>query len=141
MKKVLVPVDGSDNALRAVQHAATLALRNPSLEILLLHVLDPTTFKSPAASLSPTELGRLCPAPADRVMRPARQVLDQAGVAYEVVCRVGGAAGEIAQQVHESGCDGVIMGTRGMGPLANVMIGSVSSRVVQLVHVPVTLVK
>lgn len=141
MKKILVPFDGSDNALRAVRYAATLAEEKPSLQIFLLHVLDPVTFKSQAALLSPADLSRLCPDEAVQVLGPARQILDHAGIAYQVQCRVGAAAGEIAQQVHESGCDGVIMGTRGMGPIANVMIGSVASRVVHLVEVPVTLVK
>jgi nucleotide-binding universal stress UspA family protein len=48
---------------------------------------------------------------------------------------------EIAAQVRESGCAGVIMGTRGMGPIATVMIGSVANRVVQIDDGPVTLVK
>lgn len=141
MEKILVPFDGSENALRAVQYAATIAKEKPSSEIFLLHVLDPVTFKSQAALLSPVELSRLCPDDAVRVIGPARQILDHAGTPYHVHCRVGGAAGEIAQQVRESGCDGVIMGTRGMGPIANVLIGSVASRVVHLVDVPVTLVK
>lgn len=74
-------------------------------------------------------------------MRPACQILDHAGISYTVQCRVGAAAGQIAEQVHESDCDSVVMGTRGMGLIANVLIGSVASRVVHLVHVPVTLVK
>lgn len=141
MKKVLVPCDGSDNALRAVRYAATAAQEKPSMELELLHVLDPMTFKSQAALLSPEELSRLCPDAAVHVLQPARQILDQAGIPYKIRCRVGPAAREIAAQVHESSCDGVIMGTRGMGLIANVMIGSVASRVVYLVDVPVTLIK
>ncbi|WGG50936.1 universal stress protein [Rugamonas sp. DEMB1] len=141
MKKILVPCDGSDNALRAVRHAATSARENPSIEIELLHVLDPMTFKSQAALLSPDELSRLCPDEANHVLQPARRILEEGAIPYRVRCRVGPAAGEIAAQVHESGSDGVIMGTRGMGQIASVMIGSVASRVVHLVDVPVTLVK
>ena len=141
MKKILIAFDGSANALRAVRHAVAESASRPGLEIELLHVLDPVTFKSPAAALPPHELSRLCPPQAERVLQAARQVLDQAGIAYKIDCRVGDAAGEIAAQVRESGCDGVIMGTRGLGPLASVMIGSVASRVVHLVEVPVTLVK
>jgi nucleotide-binding universal stress UspA family protein len=141
MKKILVPCDGSENAARAVRYAAAAARENPGIELELLHVLDPMTFTSPAASLSPDDLSRLCPDEAERVLRPARRILEEAGVPCRVRCRVGPAAGEIVAQAHESGCDGIIMGTRGMGPLANVMIGSVASRVVHLVGVPVTLVK
>lgn len=141
MKKILVPFDGSDNALRAIHYAATVAIKTQDVEIILLHVLDPMVFKSQAALLSPDELSRLCPVEAANVIDPARQILDHAGVQYAVRCRVGAAAGAIASEVNESQCDGIIMGTRGMGAIANVMIGSVASHVVHLVHVPVTLIK
>ncbi len=127
--------------MRAVRYAAEAAQENRSLELELLHVLDPVTFKSPAASLSPDDLTRLYPDEADRALQPARRILEAAGIAYRLRCRVGAAALEIAAQVRESGCAGVIMGTRGMGPIATVMIGSVANRVVQIVDVPVTLVK
>ncbi|MFT5643810.1 MAG: nucleotide-binding universal stress UspA family protein [Janthinobacterium sp.] len=141
MKKILVAFDGSANALRAVRHAVQTAQENPSLKIELLHVLDPMTFTSRAARLSPDELTRLCPDEADQMLMPARKILEEAGIAYQLRCRVGQAAGEIAEQVRESDCDGIIMGTRGMGLFANVMIGSVASRVVHLVDVPVILIK
>jgi nucleotide-binding universal stress UspA family protein len=141
MKKLLVAYDGSDNAMRAVRYAAEAAQENRSLQLELLHVLDPVTFKVPAASLSPDDLTRLYPDKADRVLQPARRILDDAGIAYRVRCRVGAVAPEIAAQVRESGCAGVIMGTRGLSPIATIMIGSVANRVVQIVDVPVTLVK
>lgn len=141
MKKILIACDGSQNALRAVHYAAQEGKENRCLEFDLLHVLDPVTFTSQMALLPPDELSKLCPRQADRVLQPARRILDDAAVAYQVRCRVGAAAGEIANEVRESNCKGVIMGTRGMGPIASAMIGSVASRVVHLVDVPVTLVK
>lgn len=75
------------------------------------------------------------------MLQPARQILGQAGIPYQARYRVGAAASEIAAQVRETRCDGVVMGTRGMGPIANVMIGSVATRVVHLVEVPVILTK
>ncbi len=141
MKKILVACDKSENALRAVQYAAGEVRDNRGWELELLHVLDPVTFTSPRNALSPEDLTRLCPQEAERVFAPARRILDDAGIAYRIRCRVGDAAREIAAQVRESGCQGVVIGTRGMGPAANFMIGSVASRVVHLADVPVTLVK
>ena len=142
MKRLLVPCDGSDNALRAVGYAAQTASgsKNPT-EIILLHVLDPMTFGLPAAALAPEDLIRLRPAQAERVLQPARAILERAGVAYRECCRVGQPAIEIAALLGEEHCEGVIMGTRGLSPFASLMIGSVASRVVSLVDVPVTLIK
>ena len=38
-------------------------------------------------------------------------------------------------------CDAIVMGTRGMTVLGNLVLGSVASKVVHLSSVPVTLVK
>lgn len=141
MKKILVPCDGSENALRAVRYGAGIARDDPSVQLALLHVLDPMTFRSHAASLPPDELTRLYPEEAGRVLQPARQILDAEGVRYQIRCRLGDPAGEIAAEVYESACDSVVMGTRGMGSIANLMIGSVAARVVHFVNVPVTLIK
>lgn len=139
MKKVLIPFDGSDNALRAVQYAATLAQEKPALELQLLCVLDPMPLRS-HAGLDQAEIDRLYFAEATTIMEPARQTLHQYGITCEQHYRVGDAATEIAAQVHEN-IDAVTMGTRGMGQIANFMIGSVATRVVHLVKVPVTLIK
>lgn len=136
-----MPCDGSPSALRAVVYAAQLAKDHAATQVELLHVLDPTALRFPAASLSPEELTRLYPDAAADVLRPARQILDAEGIAYQVSCRVGDPARQIADEVHQSQPDAVVMGTRGMGPIANLMIGSVATRVVQSVDVPVTLIK
>lgn len=140
MQKILLPFDGSENALRAVRYAASLAQKDPSLELQLLHVLDPMPLRSHAA-LNHAEITAFYSKQASAVLEPARQTLEQAGIRCSQHYRIGDPVGEIAAQVHEKGFDGVIMGTRGMGQIASLMIGSVATRVVHLVPVPVTLVK
>ena len=91
-----------------------------------------------------------CPSRKSRVGKPAsptsfcdaaRQILDAEEVQYKVRSRVGSPANEIARHVHETQCDAIIMGTRGLSPVANLMIGSVATKVIHLVEVPVTLIK
>ena len=48
---------------------------------------------------------------------------------------------EVTQAAAKYGCDTVVMGTRGMSSLGNLVMGSVASRVVHGVPVPVLLVK
>ncbi len=142
MKRLLVPYDGSDNALRAVRHAIA-AVQDSTAPggIELLHVLDPTTFPTPAAAPGPDELTCAMPEEARRLLAPARKLLDDAQVPYEVRLRQGQAGVQIAEQSRERDYHGIVMGTRGMAPLAGMMIGSVATRVVHLVDLPVTLVK
>lgn len=140
MKKILIACDGSDNALRAVKYAAALAKSLPGLQLELLYVQDPVEVRM-HASLTVQEIDRLQADEADRILQPARDILDAEGVPYQVYGGTGSPANEIARQVHERHCDAVIMGTRGLGPVASVAIGSVTTRVIHLVDVPVTLVK
>ncbi|WP_166870139.1 universal stress protein [Massilia mucilaginosa] len=140
MKHLLLPFDGSPSATRAARHAAELAALIPGLRVSLLHVFDPVTL-APHGALVRHEVESRYGAAAAALMAPAVQVFESAGVSVELHCRAGASASEIAQYIHEAGCDAVVMGTRGMGPLAAILIGSVATRVLQTVDVPVTLVK
>ena len=64
-----------------------------------------------------------------------------AGVACAGHVRIGHAAAEIAECARELGCDAIVMGTRGLGRVANIVLGSVAHKVVHLADVPVTLVR
>lgn len=76
-----------------------------------------------------------------KALRPAQDKLDQAGVKYTVAHQVGNAAEVIARYVKSHGCDQVVMGTRGLGSMHSMVLGSVATKVLHLVDVPVTLVK
>jgi nucleotide-binding universal stress UspA family protein len=80
-------------------------------------------------------------AQAGHALQPASAVLDGAGVRYNLHCRFGEPATEIAAHVRDAGCDAVVMGTHGRGALANLVIGSVATQVVRRVDVPLTLIK
>lgn len=140
MRTILIPCDGSDNALRAVRYAASLAKELPDVRLELLYVQDSLPQKVHAA-LSEQEIAQWRAGEADLILQPARQILDAQDVQYQVSTRVGSPANEIAQHVHETQCDAIIMGTRGLGAVATLMIGSVATKVIHLVEVPVTLIK
>jgi nucleotide-binding universal stress UspA family protein len=140
MKKILVPIDESANALRGLHYAAGLARANPAVQLDLLHVLDPTKSR-PYSALSSGEMTRLAPEEFVRSMSAAREFLDAEGIPYEVHCRMGDPASQIIDHLAESAIAAVVMGTRGHGLMGNLLLGSVASRVVRYAQVPVTLIK
>ena len=141
MKKLLVPCDGSESALRAVHHAAAEVAAGSGSEIHLLHVIEPMTPVTLSEAFSAQRLDERFPPQAAEALQPAIEVLARAGVTYSLHCLFGQPAPEIAAYARTAGCDGVVMGTRGRGAFASLMIGSVATQVVKLVDIPVTLVK
>lgn len=140
MPKILIPCDGSDNGLRAVRHAASVAKQHSDVQLELLYVQDPMPLKVHAA-FSVQEIEQMQADEAGRILQPARQILDAEAVPYQFRWRAGPPAREIARFAEEAQCDAIIMGTRGLGPVAGMMIGSVATKVIHLVKVPVTLIK
>jgi len=140
MRTILIPCDGSDNALRAVRYAASLAKELPDVHLELLIVQDPLP-QTVYAALAEQEIAHWRAGEADLILQPAREILDAKNVQYQVSTCVGSPANEIARHAHETKCDAIIMGTRGLGAVANLMIGSVATKVIHLVEIPVTLIK
>lgn len=137
--KVLVPMDGSEAALRALD-AAIRRAKAAGGEIVLLNV----------QTAIPSSVGDFVGAAAvqghyrdegEKALAPARERLDAAGVAYEAETRAGSAADVIAAEARERGCDEIIMGSRGLSGVSSVILGSVADRVLHLAEVPVTIVK
>lgn len=141
MKRALVPLDGSEDALRALAHAIGELRGQPGAELHVLNVQTPAIHPWPGKLVSPDlvddELRRAGEAVVAFADRPAAL----AGVACTSHVRIGNAAAEIADCAGELGCDAIVMGTRGHGRVANLVLGSVAHKVVHLADVPVTLVR
>jgi len=137
--RILIAVDGSAPAERAARHVATLKAAGLAIEALLLNVQPEW---APPRSRAEKRKGLLLHLEAsERAMRAAQERLARAGVPFKSVLRVGAAANKILKEARDQRCDGIVMGTRGRGALAGLVLGSVAMKVVQLSATPVTLVK
>jgi nucleotide-binding universal stress UspA family protein len=135
MVHVLLPVDGSQPATRAVRMVIALYLRLAPVRVTLLHV--GVADDVPDHRLSDARATR---APATDPLSAARAALDQAGIPYETQARSGYVASAIVECAKAINCDAIVMGTRGLGSTAE-LLGSVARQVITLAEVPVTLVK
>jgi nucleotide-binding universal stress UspA family protein len=140
MLKALVPIDGSDNALRALERAVALLRDRGPFELHLLNVQPPlgggvTTFVGSASVKGyHREEG-------DKALAPAKALLDRQSVPYTAHITVGPMGESIARFAKQLGCDNIIMGTRGLGKFTGALLGSVSTEVIRHADIPVTLVK
>ncbi len=140
MTRFLLPVDGSKPAERAVRHVIEMSANGLAVTVLLLNVqADLPPRSRPKAR---RRIGMLQQLEAgDKAMRPAMTLLERAGVKYKCYSRSGAPAEVILKFAREKNCDAITMGTRGLGAIAGLVLGSVAMKVLQLAAVPVTLVK
>ncbi|HMM53747.1 MAG TPA: universal stress protein [Candidatus Desulfobacillus sp.] len=141
MRKILVPVDGSPNAERAVRHAIALAATCPSMEVLLLNVQPEIDDIHVRRFMKKEEIEAICETRGGDALRSARELLEAAGVGYAPQVLIGPVAETIARAALEQDCDGIVMGTRGLGAVAGMLLGSVATKVIHFADVPVTLIK
>ena len=102
---------------------------------------EPIVFGEVAVYVSRERLAELQRKQSEGPLSMAVQVLEAAGVAHSREILEGSIAHAIARRADELGCDGIVMGTRGMTALGGLLMGSVATRVIHLANVPVTLVK
>ena len=142
MLKVLVPVDGSKNSDRAVTHAiGFIANSKVPVELHLLNVQLPIVSGGVRMFIKHEEIEAYHQDSGQDALRSAREQLDQAGQNYTHLVSVGPIGETIAAYAKEQGCDHIIMGTRGLGAVTGMVLGSVATKVIHLADVPVTLVK
>ena len=141
MTKVLGPIDGSANALHAVDIAIKAIAEGRSLEVHLLNVQPQIVSGHARMYLKKDLIDEYYAEEAQKALAPAKEKLDKAGISYTVSHQVGNVSETIAKYVKATGCELVIMGTRGLGSVQSMVLGSVATKVLHLVDVPVTLVK
>ena len=110
-------------------------------EVHLLHVQPPLVPRGVPDIAKPGLFERLSLDEADHAFASAKRLLDEARVRYSAQTAMGHPAPEIALYADVHGCTEIVMGTRGMGTIQNLLLGSVATKVLHLVKVPVTLVK
>jgi nucleotide-binding universal stress UspA family protein len=143
MLRMLLPVDGSESSLRAVDFAARKKdwYKDP-VEIHLINVQPPLPFGSRVSSvIGHDTVEKYHREEAMKALEPAMHRLDSAGVTHSQHICVGDPPELIAEYAQEKGCDQIIMGSRGLGKTASLLLGSVATKVIHLSDVPVLLVK
>lgn len=139
MLKILVPIDGSNNTARVIEYVIRLARSLKEIEVCVLNVRDAMDSPQIRRFWSPEKIRAFQQDEGNLVLQSARKRLEEAGIAHTAEIALGDIAETIAEKAKV--CDVIVMGTRGMGSVASLLLGSVASKVVHLADVPVALVK
>ena len=143
MKKVLIPVDGSECALRGVKLVLSKRSRYAHPDDLDIHLVNVQSAFSHDVSrfASHDQIAGFHREESERLMQGARELLDAAGAKYTCHQEVGRPAETITHLAESLQCDQIVMGTHGRGALQELLVGSITLKVVHLSNIPVLLVK
>jgi nucleotide-binding universal stress UspA family protein len=152
-KKILVPLDGSEHSLKALEKATQIA-KKFSGSITLIHVYSVTVTPIilPEPTLSTPGVPVLTSAEVSRVAEAARQtgnrVLDDGEekvkaeeVPVSKILVEGHAVQEIGRAAKEGNFDLIVIGARGISRIRELFLGSVTDAVVHHAVCPVLVVK
>ena len=142
MLKVLLPIDGSEASGRATAELISMLAwykERPSIELVAVHLPVPR-LPNMQVVVSDEAIERYYAEETDAMLAASRKALDAAGVSYTVQKLVGPVAETIVDHARRIGADMIVMGTRGMTALSNMMMGSVATRVLHLAQIPVVLI-
>ena len=135
-KNIVVAVDGSENAKRAVEKAAELANLTEGSHVDAVTVIAIDVYSDMV--YDPVETHGESQ---KELVAPSMAVLEEAGVDAELVIVHGRPAEEIIRYADDSGADLLVLGCRGLNVLQEFAIGSVSHKVIKHVKCPVLVVK
>lgn len=140
--KILLPVDGSECALRAVDQLIDCGDWFRDLpEIHLLYVHPPIPMGRVQAHIGTETLHSYYLEEGQQQLAVAQARLDAAGRFHTSHIHVGLPAEVIAKFAGDLACDLIMMGSHGRSSLAGLLLGSVAMRVLHLAPSPVLLVK
>jgi nucleotide-binding universal stress UspA family protein len=138
--KILVPVDGSDNSYRALDAALFLSEKLGS-NITVIHVMEdvPVLYIESQKLLS--ELLENYKKEKQDILSKCSEIATKKGETIKTVLLQGNPASIILDFSKKEKYDIVIMGSRGMGKFKEIILGSVSSKIVHHSSCPVMLIR
>ena len=147
--KVLVATDGSKDSMEAGEFVGKMVAEDPELEIHLVTVMDPSIGLTPSVGLGIESgfgvlprLNEILVESAQRALDDTEKFLADVGVTVASKRAEWGAPASVICRVAEAeDMDLIVVGSRGMGEIAGLVLGSVSSRVVHRCVKPVLVVR
>ncbi len=128
--KILLAYDGFEYSKHALEEAAKLAAEDAST-VTIVGVVPPTARGTKSG-------GHVAlPPHAEEDLKIAHDFLRERGIEAETKIRHGDPAEELIREATEGGYDVAVAGSRGLGPVGQLVLGSVSRKLVKGMPCPV----
>ena len=140
-KRILVPIDGSEQSKEALEHVLT---EFPGGDITVINVIDPidvgytSTVGMPGYSEEWYEESKES---AEALFETAQETADEYGVTLSTTTELGRPSQTIVEYAEENDFDQIVMGSHGRSGVSRILLGSVAETVVRRSPMPVTVVR
>lgn len=136
IRRILTASDFSDHSERATAYAAALA-RQLRVDLLLLHVVEPTLYGSPFMTAPVADMAVEFQKIARSTLETAANLIRQAGTNVEVLVETGAPWHEIIEVAKRHQANLIVIGTHGRHGLSRALIGSIAEKIVRWSPIPV----
>lgn len=136
--KIAVAIDGSKNALRAAKHAIMLAQHLPGAYLEIIYVADYNKAKDERLLSQSPESVTL---KREQKVNPIIELAKDVGVKTKITMLKGNPSQEIINYVNSEEINQLVIGSRGLNTFQEMVLGSVSHKVMKHASCPVTIVK
>lgn len=139
--KVALAIDGSNCSLRATKFVIELFEGREGTEVHVVNVHAPVRYVDLLAAEKRQLIEQWNRKSGEETTAAARDMLAAATIPCQLHVVTGDPAAAIVTLAREFGCGLIVMGTRGLGAVAGLALGSVATKVVHDADMPVLLVK
>jgi nucleotide-binding universal stress UspA family protein len=142
--KILLPTDGSKHSLEAAEYAVNLALKQ-NAEVTIMHVYQPLIV--PLSDLSSFEAYPYVESEEEamersqKLIEETKKVFDEKSIPVETKLVCGHVVHAIIEIADKERFNLIIIGSRGLGPLKRLFLGSVADGVLHHAHCPVLIIR
>ncbi|MBM7706329.1 nucleotide-binding universal stress UspA family protein [Chryseomicrobium aureum] len=136
-KHIVLAADGSENSVRAAQHALLMARQGAEL----IEVVVVADFAKAKQDVLHAESRESLDYERRQKVRVIEELLQREKIVYEVKVLHGDPGPTLVDYANSQNVDLVIIGSRGLNSLQEMVLGSVSHKVVKRVKAPVLVVK
>lgn len=141
MQSIVVPVDGSLPSRHALKYVMDMIKDGMHAEVHVINIQPDLLPLGDLVLMDVDLVERTQQMQSEKIMKSTRKSLSNAGLGYKSKIIRGPIALSIVKYARTHGCTSIVMGTRGMGMLGNLVLGSTANQVVHLAKIPVTLIK
>jgi nucleotide-binding universal stress UspA family protein len=144
-KKILLPIDGSENSKKATNYVLELAKKfNSKVYILNSYEMPAIAMAPPAGAVSHyrlnAEIEQNLKEYSQKILDECKKIFIDNNIDVDALMLKGEAGPRIVESAEEYECDLVVIGNRGLGSVKSVLLGSVSNYVVHHVKSPILLI-